>query len=53
MQPVYVAMEGLIDTSVVRRVCQEIAVEIAAVFGESGRDSLDGALLGYNAVRHA
>ena len=53
MQPVYVATEGLIDTSVVRRVCQEIDVEIAAVFGESGKDSLDGTLAGNNAARHA
>lgn len=53
MQPVYVATEGLIDTPVVRRVCQEIDVEIAAVFGESGKDSLDGTLAGNNAARHA
>ena len=54
MQPVHVATEGLIDTAVVRRVCKEIEIEIAAVYGGSGKDRLDGALSGYNAAaRHA
>lgn len=54
MRAVLVATEGLIDTAVVRRICQEIGLEIAAVYGESGKDRLDGALAGYNAAaRHA
>ena len=53
MQPVCVATEGLIDTAVVRRIFQEVELEIAAVYGESGKDRLDGALAGYNAAaRH-
>lgn len=53
MQPVCVATEGLIDTAVVRRIFQEVELEIAAVYGESGKDRLDGALGGYNAAaRH-
>ena len=50
MQSVYVATEGLIDTAVVRRICREFELEIAAVYGESGKDRLDGALAGYNAA---
>ena len=54
MRAVLVATEGLIDTAVVRRICQEIGLEIAAVYGESGKDRLDGALAGYNAAaKHA
>ena len=53
MQPVCVATEGLIDTAVVRRMFQEVELEIVAVYGESGKDRLDGALAGYNAAaRH-
>ena len=53
MQSVCVATEGLIDTIVVRRICQEIDLGISAVYGERGKDSLDGALRGYNAAaRH-
>ena len=44
------ATEGLIDTAVVRRICQETELEISAVYGESGKDRLDGALAGYNAA---
>ena len=50
MQSVCVATEGLIDTAVVRRICREIELEIAAVYGESGKDRLDGAVVGYNAA---
>lgn len=50
MQPVCVATEGLIDTAVVRRIFQEVELEIAAVYGESGKDRLDDALAGYNAA---
>ena len=50
MQSVCVATEGLIDTAVVRRICLEIEIEIAAIYGESGKDRLDGALVGYNAA---
>ena len=53
MQSVCVATEGLIDTVVVRRICQEFDLGISAVYGERGKDSLDGALGGYNAAaRH-
>ena len=53
MQPVCVATEGLIDTAVVRRIFQEVELEIAAVYGESGKDRLNSALAGYNAAaRH-
>lgn len=53
MQSVCVATEGLIDTAVVRRVCREVELEIAAVYGGNGKDHLDGALSGYNAAaRH-
>ena len=40
MQPVCVATEGLIDTAVVRRIFQEVELEIAAVYGESGKEYL-------------
>ena len=53
MQSVCVATEGLIDTVVVRRIFRDIGIEISAVYGERGKDSLDGALSGYNAAaRH-
>ena len=53
MQSVCVATEGLIDTAVVRRICQEVKLEISADYGESGKNRLDGALAGYNAAaRH-
>ena len=53
MQAICVATEGLIDTAVVRRICRESELEIAAVHGENGKDRLDGALAGYNAAaRH-
>ena len=53
MQSVRVATEGLIDTVVVRRIFRETEIDISAVYGERGKDSLDGALSGYNAAaRH-
>ena len=53
MPPVRVATEGLVDTVVVRRICQEVGVDVLAVYGERGKDALDGALAGFNAAaRH-
>ena len=50
MPSVSVATEGLIDTVVVRRICEEVGIGILAVYGERGKDALDGALGGYNAA---
>lgn len=50
MPSVTVATEGLIDSVVIRRICQEVDVDILAVYGERGKDALDGALSGYNAA---
>lgn len=52
-QVICVATEGVIDTVVARRICQEVDLEIAAVHGERGKDRLDHSLNGYNAAaRH-
>ena len=53
MRVVCVATEGPIDTSVARRICVEVNLEIAAVHGERGKGRLDRSLGGYNAAaRH-
>ncbi|MYD85231.1 MAG: hypothetical protein F4137_00560 [Acidobacteria bacterium] len=53
MQYTHVATEGIVDTAVVRRILAETGVEIAAVYGESGKHHLDKKLGGYNeAARH-
>ena len=53
MRVVCVATEGPIDTSVARRICDEVDLEIAAVHGERGKGRLDRSLGGYNAAaRH-
>ena len=48
MPIVTVATEGVTDTVVVRRICREFGLEIAAVHGENGKDGLDQSLAGYN-----
>ena len=46
MRVVCVATEGPIDTSVARRICDEVDLEIAAVHGERGKGRLDRSLGG-------
>lgn len=48
MSIVTVVTEGTTDTVVVRRICAEIGLEIAAVHGENGKHGLDKSLGGYN-----
>lgn len=48
MSIVTVVTEGTTDTVVVRRICAEIGLEIAAVHGENGKHGLDKLLGGYN-----
>ena len=47
---VSVATEGAVDTAVARRICKEVELEVATVYGEHGKQRLDRSLKGYNAA---